>query len=296
MDSFEILQSILGFGLNLIAFFFRIIFAFIAGFIALTKGRNFFFWGMITLFLPWIFFIILFIPRRYPQFHSHIMNKEEFRGKNPVIASIMALSAMVAKSDGSVSKEEIFQIKKFISANFGITFEELSAYGSVFDYGKNHPEEYREFTRVINTFYRRKDYIIAIAYLFVSIAMQDSRISENEDVLIRSILHELGLSSYEYESIKNAFTHRQGYYYNNQNAQEYVGNKDHLIRKYTKVLQVDEGASLTEIKKAYRRLVKEYHPDKMASKGMPEDYREFANNKIKEINEAYDYLSKLKGA
>ncbi len=296
MELFEILQGLLGFGLSLIAFFFRIIFAFIAGFIALTKGRSFLFWGMITLFIPWVFFIVLFIPRRYPRFHSYIMNKAEFRGKNPVIASIMALSAMVAKSDGNVSKEEIIQIKKFISVNFGISFEELGTYGDVFDYGKNHPEEYREFTRVINTFYRRKDYIIAIAYLFVSIAMQDSRISENEDVLIRSILYELGLSSYEYESIKNAFTHGQGYYYNNQNAQSYAGNKDYLIRKYTKVLQVDEDASLGEIKKAYRRLVKEYHPDKMASKGMPEDYREFANNKIKEINEAYDYLSKIKGA
>ncbi len=295
MDSMSIIQEILGFGLSIISVFFKLIFAFIAGMTALFKGRSFIFWGMATLFLPWLFFVVLLIPRKYPKFHSHIINKEEFRGKNPVIASIMALSAIVAKSDGNISKEEVLIIKKFISANFGVSYEELSNYGGVFDYGKSHPEEYREFTRIINTFYRRKDYIIAIAYLFVSIAMQDNQISENEDVLIRSILFELGLSSYEYESIKNAFTHGQGYY-GGQSAQGYVGNEDFLIRKYSKVLQVEENADLHEIKKSYRKLVKEYHPDKIASKGMPEDYKEFANNKIKEINEAYEYLSKSKGA
>lgn len=293
MDPIDIVQGIVGFGFNLITIFFKLIFAFIAGFMALLKGRNALLWGVGTLFFPWIFFVVLFIPRRYPRFHSYMNDKEEFRGKNPVIASIMALSAMVAKSDGNVSEDEIRAIKKFISANFNVSYEELSTYGRVFDYGKNHPEEYREFTRIINTFYRRKDYIIALAYLFVSIAMQDNEITVSEDTLIRNILFELGLSSYEYESIKNAFTHGQSYY-NNQGAQEYGVNKDYLIKKYSKVLEVDEGASLAEIKKAYRQLVKEYHPDKMASKGMPDDYREFANNKIKEINEAYDYLSKVK--
>lgn len=295
MNSIDIIQGIVGFGFNLIALFFKLFFAFIAGFMALLKGRNALLWGVGTLFFPWLFFIVLFIPKKYPRFQSDMSDKEEFRGKNPVIASIMALSAMVAKSDGTVSKEEILSIKRFISANFGISYEALRSYGSAFDYGKNHPEEYREFTRIINTYYRSKDYIIALAYLFVSIAMQDSEISQNEDRLIRNILSELGVSFYEYESIKNAFM-RQGYYGGAQSNQGYAGNQDYLIKKYSKVLEVDEDASLAEIKKAYRKLVKEYHPDKMASKGMPDDYKEFANNKIKEINEAYDYLSKIKEA
>lgn len=294
MDLISVIQSILGFGLDIIAILFKMMFAFFSGFIALLKGRNFFLWGMGTLIFPWLFFIVLFIPRTYPRFQSYMVNKEEFRGKNPVIASIMALSAIVAKSDGNVTKEEISVIKRFISSNFRISYEELNSYGHVFDYGKNHPNEYSEYTRILNTFYKRKDQMIAIAYLFVSIAMQDGQISEEEDMRIRSILFQLGVSEYEYSSIKNAFTSGRTYY-ENQTGQGYRESSESLIKKYSRVLEVDEDASMSDIKKAYRTLVKEYHPDKIAN-GMPEDYKEFANKKIIEINEAYDYLKKVKEA
>ena len=48
------------------------------------------------------------------------------------------------------------------------------------------------------------------------------------------------------------------------------------------------------IKKNYKELVKEYHYDKLASKSLPKDLLEYAENKLKEINEAYDALKKLK--
>ena len=67
-----------------------------------------------------------------------------------------------------------------------------------------------------------------------------------------------------------------------------------LLKKYSEVLGVSPDASLAEIKKAYRKLVKEYHPDKLASGSIPEEYIAFANQKIREINEAYEYLEKMK--
>ncbi len=295
MDFINIVEAILGIGFSLIAGLLRIVFAFIAGMIAVFKGRNFLLWGAGTLFFPWVIFIIIFMPRKQPRFRSYISEKEEFRGKNPVIASILALSAIVAKSDGNVTKEEISIIKRFISSHFGISRQELNTYGSVFEYGKNNPHEYKEFTRIITTYYRRRDIIIAIAYLLVSIAMQDGQVSDKEDIQIRDILSELGLSEYEYNSIKNSFTQGRTQY-NRQNTRGYAQNQQSLIKKYSKVLGIDEDASLSEAKKAYRKLVKEYHPDKAASKGMPEEYVEFANKKVSEINEAYDYLKKVKGA
>ena len=65
-------------------------------------------------------------------------------------------------------------------------------------------------------------------------------------------------------------------------------------RDYYEVLGVGKDADAKEIKKAYRKLVKEYHPDKMAAESMPEDYAKFANQKIIEINEAYEYLKNLR--
>ena len=55
-----------------------------------------------------------------------------------------------------------------------------------------------------------------------------------------------------------------------------------------KTLGVNEGASQEEIKQAYRKLAKKYHPDRYANSPMKAE----AEKKMQEINEAYDYLSK----
>lgn len=291
----ELIMCILGIGFSLIAMIFKIILAIVVGGIAGFKRRNALLWGGAALFFPWIFFVIIFMPKKYPRFSGALSGEEAFRGKNPVIASIMALSAMIAKSDGNVSREEISFIKKFISSHFGIYGEELDSYAEAFNYGKNHPETYKEFTNVLREFYVRRDVVIALAYLFVSIAMQNDSMSDVTDQLVRKILSELGLTEYEYSSIKNSFTHQQGYYGGQSDYTTRESQSD-LVKKYCKVLDVDENANMTDIKKAYRKLVKEYHPDKLASESMPKEYEDFANKKIIEINEAYEYLKKIKEA
>lgn len=288
----NIIGNILGFGLNLILWVVKLVLAIVVGGIAHFKGRNGWLWGIATFFLPWIFFIIIFMPKRYPKLPSYLRNEEAFVGKNPVIASIMALAAMIAKSDGNVTKEEISFLKQFVTRHFGISTSELNGYADAFDYGKTHPEAYREFTSIITGYYTRRDIIIAIAYLFVGMSLQEGQASEQKEAKTKQILFELGISVYEYEAIKRYFTGESSSY-------DYQGgmgqSHESLVKKYTQVLGVSPDASMSEIKKAYRKLVKEYHPDKLASGSMPEDYVNFANQKIREINEAYEYLEKIKG-
>lgn len=62
------------------------------------------------------------------------------------------------------------------------------------------------------------------------------------------------------------------------------------MRNPYEVLEIKENASEEEIKKAYRELVKKYHPDQYGDNPL----RELAEEKMREINEAYDYLIKNK--
>jgi len=64
--------------------------------------------------------------------------------------------------------------------------------------------------------------------------------------------------------------------------------------KYYEVLESSREDSLEIIKKNYRRLIKEYHYDSIASKGLPENMLKFAEEKTKELNEAYDVVKKEK--
>ena len=281
------------------------IFAFIIAGIAAFKGRNPLFWGILGFFFPWLVFIMPFIPRKMPKLAGDLRYHEAFRGRNPVVASIMALSAIVAKSDGSVSREEIKLIKQFVVKTFGLAYEELNDYADAFNYGKDHPERYKDFTYVITGYYKRRDVLVAIAYLLVKITVKEgTTLSGAEDEQLRNILTELGISYYEYESIKASFRQERftygyenygQYNYNQSNNRNfYTQSNQSLTKRYADILGVDENASLSEIKKAYRKLVKEYHPDKIAAESMPEEYTEFANQKIIEINEAYEYLKNLR--
>jgi len=54
---------------------------------------------------------------------------------------------------------------------------------------------------------------------------------------------------------------------------------------------VDRHASDQEVKKAYRRQMNQHHPDKLVSKGLPEEMMELANKKVQDIRNAYDTVT-----
>ena len=306
----EIIGSILGFGLNLFVGLIKLIVVMIIAVMAAFKGYNPWIFALGAFITPWpisflLVFFMSYLPKKFPKFPSHLKHHSAFEGKNPVIASIMALSAMIAKADGSVSKEEIRYIKDFISQHFGISQHEINDYADCFNYGKSHPEDYLAFTDMVFGYYRtRRDYVLALSYMFVGLSIQEGQESTIKEAQTRKIILALGLSEYEYQAIRMAHMGQsQGYGYG-QGYGQYTGgqsfgggftSQEDLVKKYTEVLGVSPDASMSEIKRAYRKLVKEYHPDKMAAGSVPPEYIEFANKKIRDINEAYEYLEKVKG-
>jgi DnaJ like chaperone protein len=70
--------------------------------------------------------------------------------------------------------------------------------------------------------------------------------------------------------------------------------KEQLEDSYM-ALGVSPDASDEEIKRAYRKLIIENHPDKLAAKGLPESMRPFAEQRTREINAAYDVIKRARG-
>ena len=60
------------------------------------------------------------------------------------------------------------------------------------------------------------------------------------------------------------------------------------FKDYYDILGVDPDADKTAIKKAYRRLTNQHHPDKLVAKGMPEEMVKLANEKTQEIRKAWE--------
>jgi DnaJ like chaperone protein len=75
-----------------------------------------------------------------------------------------------------------------------------------------------------------------------------------------------------------------------QQGQPYSGHSQNNLADAYSVLGISENASDTELKKAYRRLMSQNHPDKLVAKGLPEEMMTVAKKKTQKIAKAYELI------
>lgn len=114
---------------------------------------------------------------------------------------------------------------------------------------------------------------LQLLHFLFGIAKADSFVTEAEIKQIYTISGYLGISSRDFESIKAMF------YNSTENAY--------------KILEIDKSATVEEIKKAYRRMAKKYHPDRVIHLG--KEHQNGAVEKFRQVQGAYEKLQKEKG-
>jgi len=76
-------------------------------------------------------------------------------------------------------------------------------------------------------------------------------------------------------------------------ASELLKNRsEQELDRYYKILNCTPESSNVEIKSNYKKLVKDFHPDKIISKGLPEEFIDFAESRFREIQESYEKIQK----
>ena len=114
---------------------------------------------------------------------------------------------------------------------------------------------------------------LQLLHFLFGIAKADGRVTEDEVRQIYTISGYLRISNKDYESIKAMF------YNNKENAY--------------KILEIDKSATVDEIKKAYRKMAKKYHPDRLAHLG--KEHQKGAEEKFRQVQEAYETLQNERG-
>ena len=123
-------------------------------------------------------------------------------------------------------------------------------------------------------------------------------------VLLGRIAQALGISGLEFAHLE-ALLRLQGYgaAYAQARAGAQPGGgpgyrppprTDHLREAY-EVLEVTPDASDADVKRAYRRLMSQNHPDKLVSRGLPESMLEMAKQKTQTIQAAYERIREARG-
>ncbi len=187
--------------------------------------------------------------------------------------ALTSLAAKVAKADGKVTKEEIQTFDHFLSTALGLSKEDRAAASKVFNEARDSSTPTSEYTiQIRQLLATQPDRLRDIVKLLCAIAFADGEFHPAEEHIIREISGELGLSENDFQSCKATFRATHGS--TTEDAYEVLG--------------VPRTATDAEVKAAHRRLAKDYHPDILRSKGLADDFQEFARQKMTAINEAWE--------
>jgi len=213
--------------------------------------------------------------------HALDSSYEKVKGQLPPDATkqitftigVIALSAKMAKADGHVTREEVDAFKRI----FQIPPHEAANVGRIFDMARQDSAGYEAYAGQIAKMFKTSPAVLEdlLGALF-HIAMADGVYHPTEDAYLRNVARIFGFSETKFEHIKAQHT--------GEAAQD----------PYT-ILGVSPEVSDVEMKRIYRTLIKEHHPDRLIAKGMPEEFIEIANEKLAAINTAYDRIAKERG-
>ena len=207
---------------------------------------------------------------------GYYVGKSFFNGKNDqekaYEISLLILASLVIKADGKVRQEELNYVKSFFTKTFGEV--KSQSYFKIFNTlnKQSFTSQIRGICLQLTQSVNHASRLQIIHFLF-GVASSDREVHQSEINLIKKISGYLNINSYDFQSISSMFL-----------------NGDSNASKYYKILEVEEGANLDDIKKSYRKLVMKYHPDKL--QGVSEDIIKLANEKFLSIQEAYEKVLK----
>lgn len=209
------------------------------------------------------------------------------------------LMGTLAKADGRVSEEEITHVEKFMTQlNMSATHRKQAINhfkeGSKADF-KIEPL-IQKFNKVTKASPNLKQMLMV--YL-VRVALADGQLHPKETELLREIAPQLGYSEQAFEQFMAMLQGQDqfagGSYHQGGGAGMGGYTSASAIDSAYQALGVTKDDSDADIKKAYRRLVREYHPDKLMGQGLPEAMIKEATERSQEIQTAYDLIKKSRG-
>lgn len=234
------------------------------------------------------------IYRIFRLFKKPVSAQEREKIQRTFFTTLFSLLGYVAKSDGRISETEIALTESLMS-KMGLTAEHRKEAIHLFKAGAeasfNPDDTLRQFR--VDCARSRNLTQMLLVYL-INLAIADGELDKAEAVVLRRIAEGLGISSFAFEQILGmiqAQNHFGGGHYQHTGSSQQAPRRDQLALAY-KALGVTPQASDAEVKKAWRKLMSEYHPDKLIGQGLPEDMIKEATERSQEVQAAYDLIKK----
>jgi DnaJ like chaperone protein len=199
-----------------------------------------------------------------------------------------AVMGFVAKSDGRVSEEEI-RVAREVMQRMQLSEEQKRSAIHLFNEGKQPDFALEDsLQRLFETARRHPDVLRSFMEVQLQAALADGEIhAEQRRVLLRACAV-FGIPRSELERLE-LLVRRHGH------SQPVSSTPAERLAECYRLLGVDRHASDGTVKQAYRRLMSQNHPDKLASRELPEEMVRLAEERTRQIREAYDVVRTARG-
>lgn len=219
---------------------------------------------------------------------GHVNAADQQRVQMAFFTATFSVMGHITKADGRVSKAEI-DLAKRVMDQMALTEELRQTAINLFQQGKaaNFPLDAAldQFRREC---FHRGNLLRMFVEIQIQAALADGALDAIEEGLLLHICTQLRFSRFEYERIKIQIQAQQRFY-GHRYQQAKVRQRPNLNDAYA-VLGLTSAASDEEIKKTYRRLMSQHHPDKLVAKGLPEEMMTLAKEKTQKIRKAYELI------
>lgn len=235
--------------------------------------------------------------------------KDKLTRQSLFMQTTFAVLGHIAKSKGRVTQDDIQLAQQLMQRlKLDETNKELAK--QAFSRGKERDFPLRQILQEFREGCgKRRDLLRFFIEVQMQAALQDGKLDKQEETILYTIAEILGLSAFQFQQMLAMVAASQrfrsgnfeGFYeeHYHQQSNGYNGryqqtNQPSIEDAYL-VLGVSKDDDQTTVKRAYRKLMNEHHPDKLVAKGLPPEMMEVAKEKAQQIQAAYDLICKSKG-
>ncbi len=197
----------------------------------------------------------------------------EVRNQLAFTAGVIALGAKLAKADGHVSKDEIAAFREV----FRIEEGEAQNVARLFNLAKQDVAGYDAYADQLAQIFRDNPKMLedVLEGLF-HIALADQILHPSEELFLSDVAQRFGIEKNQFRSIKS----------------RHVMTND---RDPYGILEISYDVDDDQLKRQYRALVSEHHPDRLIARGLPKEFIDIANKRLADINAAYEEIKRERG-
>ncbi len=198
----------------------------------------------------------------------NLVSDEEQRRQVAFTVAMIGLSAKMAKADGVVTNDEIDAFRDLVE----FPQNEAENVARLYNLAKQDVAGFDAYARKISRLFEGETAILEdILDGLFHIAMADGVLHDREAAYLEIVASEFGMDDVEYRRVRARHV--------------FVGELDPYV-----VLGVDADIPYDQVRRVYRKLVAENHPDRLMARGVPQEFIKIASDRLAAINAAFDQI------